>query len=122
MNPNPVNDFVDVKTLGEAATVISGNFQEVSKRICKKLPTMTMEEQQILQRSVFKYETTHMFFILRDQKIVYLCMTKQPIGSNNQDLPFQLLNDIRTQAVRKYRDSMHTIHPDEMQVTQIEET
>ena len=109
-----VNELVDVKLLGEAATVVAGNFQEISRQICKKLPQIPIEQQQILQRSVFKYQSSHMFHILRDQNIVYLCMTPQPINEKHQALPFQLLNDVRSHAVRKYRDSMQSVQPDQM--------
>ena len=112
----PVNDLVDVKVLGEAATVVAGNFQEISRQICKKLPQIPLEQQLTLQRSVFKYQSTHMFHILRDQKIVYLCMTPQPIDEKRQVLPFRLLNDVRSHAVRKFQDSLQTVLPDEMQV------
>lgn len=110
------NELVDVNVLGEAATVVAGNFQQISRRICKKLPLIPVDQQQMLQKSVFKYEDSHMFHILRDQAIVYLCMTPQPKDSRPQMLPFQLLNDVRNHAVRKYRDSMQTIQPDKMQV------
>ena len=110
------NELVDVNVLGEAATVVAGNFQQISRRICKKLPLIPVDQQQMLQKSVFKYEDSHMFHILRDQAIVYLCMTTQPKDSRPQMLPFQLLNDVRNHAVRKYRDSMQTIQPDKMQV------
>lgn len=116
LTPSPVNDFVDVKVLGEAATVVAGNFQDISRQICKKLPRIPLEQQQTLQKSVFKYQSTHMFHILRDGSIVYLCMTPQPIGETQQTLPFQLLNDVRGHVVRKYRDSIQNIYPDEMQV------
>jgi len=112
----PANELVDVNVLGEAATVVAGNFQQISRRICKKLPLIPVDQQQMLQKSVFKYEDSHMFHILRDQAIVYLCMTPQPKDSRPQMLPFQLLNDVRNHAVRKYRDSMQIIQPDKMQV------